>query len=40
VAQIRQIVVKYLNDNPQRLHRPAALLVIFALTDAFPLQAI
>jgi len=34
--QLRAVVVKYLNDHPEEHHKPAALLVIFALSKAFP----
>lgn len=34
--QLRAVVVKYLNDHPEEHHKPAALLVIFALSNAFP----
>lgn len=36
--QLRDVVVKYLKDHPEERHKPAALLVIFALGDAFPPQ--
>lgn len=31
-----QIVVKYLNDHPERLHVPDTRLVLMAMVDAFP----
>jgi Rap1a immunity proteins len=34
--QLRAVVVKYLNDHPEEQHKPAGLLVIFALSRAFP----
>jgi len=34
--QLRAVVVKYLNDHPEEHHKPAGLLVIFALGNAFP----
>jgi Rap1a immunity proteins len=36
--QMRAFVVKYLNDHPEELHKPAGLLVIFALSKAFPVR--
>lgn len=35
-GQARDVVVKYLNDHPEQRHYPAAYLVSFALTQAFP----
>ncbi len=35
-GQVLDIVIKYLTDNPERLHEVAALLVTQALTEAFP----
>jgi Rap1a immunity proteins len=35
-AQLRAIVVKYLKDNPSKLHRPFIELVLEALHNAFP----
>ena len=35
-GQIRDIVKKYLNDNPAQLHRDADVLVLNALQQAFP----
>ncbi len=34
--QMVAVLVKYLNDHPEERHKPAALLVIFALSKAFP----
>jgi hypothetical protein len=36
--QMLAVVVKYLNDHPEERHKPGALLVIFALSKAFPPQ--
>jgi len=36
--QLKAIVVKYLKDHPEEHHKPAAMLVIFALSQAFPPQ--
>jgi Rap1a immunity proteins len=36
--QTLAVVVKYLNDHPEERHKQAALLVIFALSKAFPPQ--
>jgi hypothetical protein len=33
--QLKAVVVKYLNDHPEEHHKPAALLVVFALSQAF-----
>ncbi len=35
-GQFTDIVKKYLNDNPAQLHRDADVLVLDALTQAFP----
>jgi hypothetical protein len=35
-GQFRDIVKKYLNDNPAQLHRDADILVLNALQQAFP----
>lgn len=35
-SQTARIVVKFLEDNPQRLHEPATDLVLEALHQAFP----
>jgi Ssp1 endopeptidase immunity protein Rap1a len=35
-AQVVLVVVKYLEDNPTKLHQPRAPLVARALTQAFP----
>jgi Rap1a immunity proteins len=37
-GQEEQIVMKYLNDHPERLHYAAALLVLEAMHQAFPCQ--
>ncbi len=34
--QLRDVVVKYLRDNPETRHKPAGMLTIFALKEAFP----
>jgi len=34
--QLKAVVVKFLNDHPEELHKPAAELVIFALHQGFP----
>jgi len=31
-----RIVVKYLNDHPERLHVPDTRLILMAMVDAFP----
>jgi hypothetical protein len=36
--QMIKVVVKYLKDHPEEHHKPAGLLVIFALSRAFPPQ--
>jgi hypothetical protein len=36
VVQASKIFVKFLNDNPERLHEVAILLMIHAFTAAFP----
>lgn len=36
--QMYRVVHKWLSDNPQRLHRPHAVLVAKALTETFPCQ--
>jgi hypothetical protein len=38
-GQYARIVVKYLNDHPERLHEDAKVLVASALRDAFPCQS-
>lgn len=35
-GQIERFVKKYLKDNPAKLHKEAAILVINAITQAFP----
>ena len=37
-GQIKKIVVKYLNDNPENLHNTASSLVQVALFEAFPCE--
>jgi hypothetical protein len=37
-GQFRDIVVKYLSDNPSQLHLHADILVLTALRQAFPCQ--
>lgn len=34
--QVMRVAVKWLRANPQRLHEPGAVLLAFALRDAFP----
>lgn len=34
--QVVRVLVKYLQDNPQQLHRPARILIMMSLVDAFP----
>ncbi len=36
LEQTKHVVVKFLRDNPQRLHEPIARLVLKALQTAFP----
>jgi Rap1a immunity proteins len=36
--QILKVFVKYLDDHPEELHKPAALLLIQAMVKAFPCQ--
>ncbi|MGA8142838.1 MAG: Rap1a/Tai family immunity protein [Candidatus Acidiferrales bacterium] len=36
--QLKAVVVKYLNDHPEELHKPAGMLVILALSKAFAPQ--
>ena len=35
-SQMIRVVVKFLEENPERLHRPEVFLVTMALADAFP----
>lgn len=35
-AQLREVVMKYLRDHPERLNDPAPLLVLNGLLEAFP----
>jgi hypothetical protein len=37
--QLKDIVVKYLKDNPETRHKPAGLLIFLALERAFSRQA-
>lgn len=37
-GQIKKIVIKYLNEHPEKLHLPAAPLAAAALSEAFPCQ--
>jgi len=39
LGQLAQVVVKYLNDNPQILHELDTLLIIKALKNAYPCKA-
>jgi len=34
--QLNRVVAKYFNDNPATLNKPAALLVVKSIVDAFP----
>jgi hypothetical protein len=36
--QLKDVVVKYLKEHPEEHHKPAGMLVIFALSHAFPPQ--
>jgi hypothetical protein len=36
VRQLEQVVLKYLNEHPEKLHRAASGLVLNALYEAFP----
>ena len=36
--QLKDVVVKYLKEHPEEHHKPGGLLVIFALSKAFPPQ--
>jgi len=35
-AQVLRVLIKYLNDNPEKLHEDASLLTTNALIQAFP----
>ncbi len=35
-GQLLQIFIKYLDDHPEELHKPAALLLVQSLQKAFP----
>jgi hypothetical protein len=37
-GQLRQVVIKYLKDHPESLHRPAADLVMEAFQSAWPMR--
>jgi hypothetical protein len=37
-AHVREVVMKYLRDHPERLNDPAPLLVLNGLFEAFPCQ--
>jgi len=37
-GQMKKIVIKYLNERPEKLHLPAASLAAAALSEAFPCQ--
>jgi hypothetical protein len=39
VGQVCSVVSKYLKENPQQWNEPANILVLKALTNAFPCQA-
>ncbi|HAD86585.1 MAG TPA: hypothetical protein DCG48_04415 [Rhodospirillaceae bacterium] len=36
VGQMRDVVVKYLKDNPDKRHHPASILAFAAFADAWP----
>ena len=36
--QLKAVVLKYLNEHPEEHHKPAAVLVVAALSQAFPPQ--
>jgi hypothetical protein len=38
-SQVVQVVLKFLNDHPERLHEPANTLILEALHNAFPCKA-
>jgi hypothetical protein len=40
MGQIRRIVTKYLQSHPERLHESGGLLVLDAMTNAFPFEAV
>ena len=35
-GQAQRVAVKYMKDNPEKLHLPAPLILIFAYMEAFP----
>jgi len=37
-GQFRKVVVKHLNENPEKLHMTASSLVLKALSEAFPCE--
>ena len=37
-SQLVRVVVKFLNDHPEALHKPDTVLVLEALNDAYPCQ--
>lgn len=37
-SQLKKIVIKYLNDHPEKLHKAAGSLVQAALYEAFPCE--
>jgi hypothetical protein len=39
MAQVKSVVVKYLQEHPEELHYPSVKLVNFALSKAFPCTA-
>jgi hypothetical protein len=34
--QLKDVVVKYLNEHPETRHKPAGMLILIALNEAFP----
>jgi len=38
IGQLKKIVIKHLNDHPEKLHLSASSLINFALTSAFPCE--
>ena len=34
--QFARVVLKYLKEHPERLHKPASHLIVFALNEAYP----
>ena len=39
MLELAKVVVKYLNDHPNQLHKSYSQLVILALSDAYPCQS-